>query len=143
MHLGQSRKEIVETFGEPESITSQYRGEYYLNYPSIGFEVDIGSRNGVAKYMFFFREGVRGHSGADVILEGGLKLGDTRFQVIKILGEPSKSGDPTTLNSGESFGEWFSYSFGVNLQFGTDNRIDMITILNSTPDVECPTLDPA
>lgn len=128
LHLGQIQAEVVATLGKPESTTRKYEGQFFYNYPDLGIEVDFAHRGGRVAYLFFFRQGVRGNRQADVITDRGIRPGDTREKVLNLLGDPEEKGAPTILNSGKHFGEWFSYHAGINLQFGSDGRVDMITI---------------
>jgi hypothetical protein len=128
LHLGQSELDVMSALGRPETRTEKYKGQYFYNYPSRGIEVDFARKGGVIAYLFFFREGVRGNRQANVETEQGIGPGDTKEQVLRLLGEPDENGAPEVLNSGVRFGEWFSYRAGINLQFGEDGRVNMITI---------------
>lgn len=128
LHIGQTEQEVLTVLGKPESVTRKYKGQYFYNYPSQGMEIDFGKRGGRTKFLYFFRSGVRGNQGAKVVTSHGIKPGDRQRRVLEVLGDPQKAGPATVLNSGTRLGEWFSYASGLNLQFGEDRRIDMITV---------------
>lgn len=133
LHIGQSESEIIAVLGKPESRTRKYEGEYYYNYPSRGLEFDFGERGGRVRYIFCFREGVRGNRQAAVVTDLGLKPGDTRQRVLRLMGNPQQQGTPVVFRDGTRFGDWVRYANGINFQFGEDGRVDMITI--TAPDL--------
>lgn len=130
LHIGQAEADVVSVLGKPENKTWKYKGQYFYNYPKLGVEVDFGKRGGRVKYIFYFREGIRGNHQADVVTDVGIRLGDTKKDVLKLLGDPDEMGTPITLHSGTHFGEWFRYRGGINFQFGEDERVDMITVMS-------------
>lgn len=128
LHIGQTEEEVLTVLGKPENVTRKYKGQYFYDYPSKGLEVDFGKSGGRVKYLYFFRSGVRGNQGANVVTTHGIRPGAPRRRVLELLGEPQERGAPVELNSGSRFGEWFSYASGLNVQFGEDKRVDMITV---------------
>ncbi|HZQ17926.1 MAG TPA: hypothetical protein VFA90_04325 [Terriglobales bacterium] len=128
LHLGQTESEIVIALGQPESRTRKYKGEYYYNYPGLGFEFDFGQRGGLVRYIFCFREGFRRNRQARVVTDRGIKPGDSKEAVLKLMGRPDAQGKATTLHFGDRLAAWFRYNDGINFQFDDDGRIEMITI---------------
>jgi hypothetical protein len=129
IYLGQNEKQVRRILGVPRSIVGKYKAQYFYNYPALGIEVDFGKKGGRAKYLYFFREGVRKHRQAAVVTTDGLKPADPRTKVLRKLGRPDRSGKGITLTDGGFFGEWMTYNQGITFEFGPDHRIDMITIL--------------
>lgn len=69
LHVGQTEQDVKIVLGKPESRTRKYEGQYYYNYPSKGIEVDFGGRVSGIKFIFYFREGVRGNRQAKVVTD--------------------------------------------------------------------------
>ena len=131
LHIGQTETEVMTVLGKPESRTKKHKGEFYYNYPKQGLELDFGSRGVAPEVHLCFRESVRGNRQAAVVTDVGLQPGDTRQRVLELMGNPEEGGAPRVPSSGIRFGEWFRYSAGINLQFGEDGCIDMITITSA------------
>ena len=128
LHLGQSKSGVLSTVGKPESITRKYRGQYFLNYPTQGLQVDLGRSTGSVRYLYFFRSGVRGNHAATVATDRGIRPGDTQQKVLKRLGKPQEKGSGVAITERLRLGDWFHYADGMTLEFGDDKRVDMITI---------------
>ena len=128
LHLGQTKEELVSSIGKPESITRKYRGQYFLNYPSQGVQVDLGNSRGRVKYLYFFRRGVRGNEAAKIVTDRGIRPGDTQKKVLRRLGEPQEKGRGVVITPKLRLGDWFHYHEGITFEFGGDECIDMITI---------------
>jgi len=128
LHLGQSEREVQLLLGVPESVTRKYKGQYFYNYPRHGLEVDFGKKGGQVEYLFFFREGFRENRQAPMETIHSIRPGDSRKKVMDLLGRPDSEGKAIQLNMGGKLAAWFLYNTGINLQFGEDDRIDMITI---------------
>jgi hypothetical protein len=129
LHLRQTERQVREFLGKPESITRKFKGQYFLNYFRNGIQVDIGRPGGWVRHIYFFRESVRKYSGARMATTDGLKVGDPRTKVLRLLGKPHKSGKPFILHWGEYVGEWWWYKEGISFTFGRDHRADAISIL--------------
>ena len=129
LHVGQAECEVVGALGKPESRTRKYKGQYFYNYPSRGLQVDFDQQNGerVAN-LFYFRDGVGGNRQANVTTDTGIRPGDTRKKVLKLLGDSDEKGSPEILSSGARFGDRFRYRTGINLEFDEDGRVNMITV---------------
>jgi len=128
LHLGQTKHDVLTLLGKPEGTTRKYKGQYFLNYPAQGLQVDLGKANGRVKYLYFFRSGVRGNRAATIVTDRGIRLGDTQQAVLKRLGEPQEKGKGVVITPRIRLGDWFHYARGITFEFGDDGRIDMITL---------------
>lgn len=132
LHIGQPEREIEALLGSPDSITDEYRNEYYYNYPQLGLEIDFGRHGGIVKHLFCFKEGYRGNRRCPMETVHGIRPGDPKAKIVALLGEPMAQGDRRTVSTGDVIPAWFLYATGINFEFDADETVNMITITSQS-----------
>jgi hypothetical protein len=119
--------------GEPERVR-RFVDQYFLQYFSLGVDVDFGTPSGKAKQLVFYDAGVEGHTRRAPVRLDGIRLHAPKSRVIKLLGKPDREGGLVMVaGQGKT---WIYYAAGLQLDFDSDDRLIIIIVFD--PELDQP-----
>jgi hypothetical protein len=138
LHLRQNQRAVRDLLGAPKEEKPGPGARAFWIYSDLGIDVSISTKSGRVLSLFFYRQGSDGHQQANVEIDRGVHLSDTKRKVLALYGRPYKRGEPFLLSTGEPVREWFSYQSGIGFHFGPDQRVDIVSIFS--PSIRKPVL---
>ncbi len=131
IHIGHTEKQVRLILGKPSYRAIFPRRSYFYIYRKQGIDIDFRKRGGIVNVIFFYAASKKRRTGASIITDKGIQLGDLYTKVLDIYGEPDKRGGAYTYRSGRKLGGWLYYSNGIQFDFDDFGKICTISISKS------------
>jgi len=130
MSFGCLIREVKNVLGRPDSVKT-YSDEIWLSFFDAGIDCCFGKTQKTLTALNFFRDGVSGHTQAQVITQDGLSPGVPKIVVLQRLGDPSQSDAAWVDRDGKWHWSWIKYPSGIAFEFGHDGKADVMTLYSN------------